>query len=435
MRALFPQRRVSEALTSVVSATVGLACAVQLVACSGGSESPTPGASPTPLDEPTPTAVPQRTPSPTPEATPTPGDIPTPPATPIPDPIPACRSVVGDEGGLEISLDDGDSLITNKTPLQAISYTWDVDVSPDGFEVLESFMNQLYRSTNSGCTFRKVEGVPENSIGFKDITRDPNDARRVFLTGYDEARLVRTDDGESWRNQLLTYDGTPITGVVAFSVDPVTPGVLRFVSAEGYYFVSIDDGSTWDRKPIPVIRTSQVYPVYASFSPDDPSHVIVATNTDGFVRTTNDGDTWVSSNSGIYVNGDTPENRSLVGIWVQHSPSDPSIVYGVIGYPDIDKLLYRSEDGGETWTLLTAGGVVVTGGTRIFVHPTDPDRFYTWFGTTFGDVYTDLYRCTVSGANVTVDTVRYDFPDLFGFAFHPLDPNILYLGRVNDAPQ
>lgn len=403
---------------------------------SGGDETPTPEATPTQVPEgPTPTATP--TPEPTPEPTPTAGVTPTFPPTPTPDPYPSCRTVTGDRGGIVLSVNGGDTLINNVVPIQAVSYTWDVAVSSDGRIVWESFMGALFKSRNAGCTFEEVTGLP--STRFKSISLDPNDAERLFLSSYDDPQIVAKDADDNWTLITPKVGNVGVTGIVALSVDAVDPDVLRFVSTEGGYYRSDDGGQSWTARPIEVPGVELTQVTGASFHPGSPSHIMVASNLDGFLRTTDDGVNWEQVNEGIYQSDDTPENTALVGIYVAYSPADPDVIYGVIGYPDVDKMIYRSTDGGDSWLHLFTTRMSITGGTRVYPHPTDSDRFITWFGSTFGEVYTDLYRCEVTGPitggeSVVSDTIRYNFPDIFGMAYHALDPNILYFGRVNDTP-
>lgn len=405
-----------------------------LLACSAGAPTDTP--TPEPSATPTETPRPVETPASTPTATVVPEPTPTPEATPTPGPFPECRSVTGDKGGLVIAFDSGERLINNVTPLTTLAYTWDLASSADGRWVYQSFMGELFRSEDAGCTFRGVRNLP--STRFKAILLDPADRERLWLYAYDNAELLFTEDAETFTLSSISWEGGEPTGIVAMQLDPADPLHLRAVTAEGLLMHSRDAGVSWELLGEKNALLTTPIVTMAAFNPEDPSEVVLATGFDGLLKGTNDGASWVRLEEGLR-SPDIPAETPLVGVFVAYSPADPSVLYTVISDPDQDpsRGLFYSDDGGAHFTeLLRDGGqgVELTGGTRLYPDPVLPYQVYTWFGTYFQEVYTDLYRLQVDGASVTVDEQRFSFPDLYGFAFHPLDPTILYLGRVNDAP-
>ncbi|MEM1042871.1 MAG: glycosyl hydrolase, partial [Bacteroidota bacterium] len=85
--------------------------------------------------------------------------------------------------------------------------------------------------------------------------------------------------------------------------------------------------------------------------------------------------------------GQTWENRGLTEserlstIWIHPDDSDVVLVaaQGPLWSPGGERGLYRTEDGGETWTQVLGGGDW-TGATDLVVDPRDPDVMYaaTW---------------------------------------------------------
>lgn len=405
-----------------------------LAACSGSTPDESPTSAPSP--EPTETLVPVETPPVTPTATVKPEPTPTFAPTPTPGPFPECRSVAGDAGGLVIGLEAGARLINNVTPLTTLGYTWDLALSADGRWVYESFMGALYRSEDAGCTFRQVRNLPSNR--FKALLLDPANRQRLLMYAYDNPELVSTDDGETFTLSTVSWEGETPTGVVSMSLDPLDALHVRAVTAEGRLIHSRDGGATWEPLGEKNGYLSTPIVTMAAFNPDDPTEVVLATGFDGLIKGSSDGATWTRLEEGLR-SPDTPAETPLVGVFVAYSPADPSVLYTVVSDPDREpsRGLFYSDDAGLRFTELLRDdeqGVALTGGTRLFPDPVQPYQLYTWFGTYFQDVYTDLYRLEVEGASVTVNTQRFSFPDLYGFAFHPLDETLLYLGRVNDAP-
>jgi len=94
--------------------------------------------------------------------------------------------------------------------------------------------------------------------------------------------------------------------------------------------------------------------------PNDPNTLLVGTERNGFVKSTDGGQTWERFRSGLrHHSGLYPE------VWnVSFAPSDPRIVYAatldspgpVTGdYPSSVGGIYKSQDGGENWTRLNCG--------------------------------------------------------------------------------
>jgi len=105
--------------------------------------------------------------------------------------------------------------------------------------------------------------------------------------------------------------------------------------------------------------------------PDDPSTILVASATGGLWKSVNGGTTWKAlfQHQGVSTIGD-----------VAFAPSDPSVIWVGTGEPNNRQSttwgdgVYRSTDGGATWTHLGLEGTRQIG--RIRVDPDDPDVAY-----------------------------------------------------------
>lgn len=158
--------------------------------------------------------------------------------------------------------------------------------------------------------------------------------------------------------------------------------------------------------------------------PGDPSTLWVATASGGLWKTTNRGHVWVDTFEGMPVStfGD-----------VALAASDPDIVYAGTGEQNNRQStswgngVYRSDDGGETWTHL---GLVETRHIgKIEIHPDDPDVAWVaalgnlWMGSDERGVYRTVdggttWEKVLAGENQWTGAV-----DL---VLDPSDPDVLY---------
>ncbi len=204
--------------------------------------------------------------------------------------------------------------------------------------------------------------------------------------------MIRSDDaGESWRFVGLRESGqigaveihpdNPDVAWVAALGDPFGKNDMRGV------FKTVDGGATWNK----VLFTSdsvgaidvEIHPtnpdvLYASMWRGErkPWTIISgmdeAAREDGIWRSEDGGDTW------SYVPLDLP--TGLIGkIDFGVSPADPDRVYAVVEALEPDEGLYRSDDAGRTWRQVSDHGPLMDRPfyyTNVDVDPTDPDVVY-----------------------------------------------------------
>ena len=225
----------------------------------------------------------------------------------------------------------------------------------------------------------------------------------TFFAGYTGGGLWRTDDaGISWRN---ISDGWFRTGSIgAIAVAPSDHNVLYVGMGEhairgqsssygdGVYR-STDQGRTWTHVGLGTTRQIAAVRVH----PTNPDVVYVAAQGDrwqgsadrGVYRTMDGGRTWTKLLAGA--------NSTSGANDLSMDPSNPRILYAA--FWDHQRTpwfvrsggegsgLWKSSDGGETWTRLTQGLPRLMGKIGVSVSPANPDRIYAIVEAEEGGLY------------------------------------------------
>ena len=214
----------------------------------------------------------------------------------------------------------------------------------------------------------------------------------TYFAGYTGGGLWRTDDaGISWRN---VSDGFFKTGSVgAIAVAPSDENVIfagmgehairgqSSTYGDGVY-KSTDQGRTW--RNVGLVTTRQISAV--RIHPHNPDVVYVAAQGDrwkgtpdrGIYRTSDGGKTWT-----LVLKG---ENATSGASDLSMDPTNPRILYAA--FWDHQRVpwqvrsggagsgIWKSLDGGETWSRLTEGLPKLMGKIGVAVSPANPDRVF-----------------------------------------------------------
>jgi len=255
------------------------------------------------------------------------------------------------------------------------------------------------------------------------------------LRGQQPATTHELVEALRWRN----IGPANMTGRIA-SIDAIETDhrVVLVASASGGVFLSDNAGVTWD--PIFDNADGAGSIGAAVFFQADPNVIWVGTGEaanrnssgwgDGIWRTTDGGENW--AHLGLAETGHIAE--------IATHPTDPDIAYvaspgHLWGYSG-DRGLYRTDDGGATWTQLTDGLPAdgKTGASEIIMDPHDPDVLYAGFyhrlrqpASMFsGGEQGGIFKSTDAGATWT--RLAAGLPTVTGMidiAIHRTDPRIV----------
>jgi photosystem II stability/assembly factor-like uncharacterized protein len=176
------------------------------------------------------------------------------------------------------------------------------------------------KSTDGGETWSDVQpdGLP--SLDIHGFAADPDDPNVVYAAVAGQG-LYRSRDG----GRTFSLASEEVGGNV-FALAALPDGRILAGDGQQGLLESADGGASWR----PRLRAQLLG---LAVNPNDPKQ-LVAAGSSGISLSSDGGRSWSSVL-------DLPQGAGPVA-W---SPSDPALAYAV----GFDRVLYRSEDGGETW--------------------------------------------------------------------------------------
>lgn len=285
----------------------------------------------------------------------------------------------------------------------------------------------LWKTTNGGTTWASIsDALPATGIGAFAVAASNS---KILYVGTGShtlgAGVFRSDDaGATWRSAGLA-DTKFITGLL---IDPTNPDVVIVGAGAGGNFGSMvfynndpvasrgvyrtaDGGKTWAHTLFVDNATSAVN---LAMDPSTP-HIILASLSNGLHRSTDGGQTWTKlPATGLGAVG-TPiaiaPGSKAQRVYTIGGGRGPSTGSGQAG-------LYRSDDGGATFQLMTSR--LASAGGHLVVDPQNPDIVYA--------MGTSLYRSVDGGQTLDAIKGAPGGDDAHALWIDPTNPRRMFAG-------
>jgi photosystem II stability/assembly factor-like uncharacterized protein len=320
------------------------------------------------------------------------------------------------------------------------------------------------KTSNNGGTYQAIfDKQPVASIGAVAVA--PSDAKVIWVgtgegndrnsSGWGDGVYLSADGGETWSNVGLK-DSKAIARIVVDPKDAKTAwvaalGNLWAPGGERGLYVTRDGGKTWKAAlQAPAPYGDRVGCGDVALDPSDPNTIYAALyarqrkpwsftsgpaasdgkDLGGIFRSSDGGATWTKLSTGL------PAQTARIGLAV--SAKNPKTLYAVVqsdeaGTTDINDVrsksggIFRSDDGGQSWTRTSRLNPRPFYFSQIRVDPENPDRVYV--------LGFALHVSEDGGKSFREDRGEKVHPDLHALAIDPRRPKRLVLGTDGGAYQ
>ncbi|HYL26827.1 MAG TPA: glycoside hydrolase [Candidatus Nitrosotalea sp.] len=285
------------------------------------------------------------------------------------------------------------------------------------------------------------------TVALTGVASQPN----LFYIAAVNGGIWRSDNaGRTW---VPIFDGEPTGSVGALAVSPSNPQIVYAGSGEGLQrpdlsvgdgvYKSTDGGDSWTHLGL---RDGQQIASMA-IDPADPNRLFVAVlghpygaNAErGIYRTLDGGQTFArvlftNENTGGFAVVMDPNDRKVLYATLWAARQAPWEIGASFEMPGSG--LFKSTDGGTTWSQLTNGLPSRVGRTEVAVAPSNSNVVYAYADVEAkGDDSGALYRSDDAGAHFTkvndADEIAQRGDDLVSLAVDPQNPMTVYLTNTS----
>lgn len=306
-----------------------------------------------------------------------------------------------------------------------------VDVDPVALRMQAWQDKQANRDRNHSLDENWTNIGPQNFAGrILSIAWHPTNTNIIYVGSASGGLWKTTDGGATW---LPLTDNLASLAIGSVVLDPTNPNIIYIGTGEGSFnvdavfgagvFKSTDGGATWNTTGLSWAQSQNRAVNKLVIDPTNTQIVYAACNSSvgGIYKTTNGGSSWT-----LYHTGDVKD--------IEMHPDSASVLYCANGYPwgGASNGIYKSTNSGVTWTQLTSGLPSGTnfGRLEISICEGTPTTLYAGISQTIsnGAGLYGVYRSTNGGATWTLQSTS---PNMYAgqgwynlvVEAHPTDPN------------
>ena len=287
----------------------------------------------------------------------------------------------------------------------------------------------VYRSADGGATWTRVNPEQFLSAPTSVVRFDPRNQGTLFI-GRSSALWKSSDGGQSWRATLLGVVTDillhPIDGSIAYAAVGDA-----FGSPQNGIYRSADGGETWTRLESGLSQQATLGRIALATDATAPSTVyalIVRSsdfNLNGLYRSLNGGDTWsLLDTLPATLFTEAGRGQGLFNLFVEVDPRDGAIIY--VGGID----LWKSTDHGASWQNLSTATELNAGlhedQRDIVFDPSDPQTFYL-----IND--SGVWRSSDGGHSFTNQNASLAVTQFQTVGLHPGKPNLAVGGTQDNG--
>jgi hypothetical protein len=215
---------------------------------------------------------------------------------------------------------------------------WTVAINPTNSNIIYAGTDGggIWKTTNGGTSWVSLMDFTSSSWqSFYHIAIDPTNTNIVYAGLRSGGVIKSTNAGSTW---FATGSGP--SSIKRIRIHP-TNGNFVFATGSNGIYRSGNGGTTWTQ-----VKTGSTEDIH--FRPENSNIMYASTNSSAtFWRSTDRGLNWTNITTGI-----TNSGRTLIGV----SNNNPNLVYLLQASGSVFGRLYKSTDGGSSFTTTVVGG-------------------------------------------------------------------------------